>query len=195
MSFKNGSIPNSIGRKFTDKAVISSFVSVNLSYDKITIICADYDQYLKAVQGIATLKMFDVADDMLVKIYKKSKGAMNDNVNEAINEAAGAISGDFITDYVHTNDDSESTMNYSGIEAAKWHIKWLAKQGLQINIEERRYCYRYYIHYEGKAQYEALVKWLAWDFGYSETINNGCPKSERAGLDEIIKLGKWTSFK
>lgn len=80
------------------------------------------------------------------------------------------------------------------IEAAKMHIKWLIAQGLQVDFEEKRYCVYYYIHYENKAQYDALVKWLAWDFGMSNSIKAGCPKGERAGLEEIINKGRWTTY-
>lgn len=102
------------------------------------------------------------------------------------------MEGNFITDFVYSKDDYEPGEFIDGMDAAENHVKWLRKHGLDVRVEEGRYSFKYYIHYNTKKQFDDLVQWLAWHYGYTDTITNPPSKEDRAHFEEIVKSGKKT---
>ena len=102
------------------------------------------------------------------------------------------MEGDFITDFIYSKDDYEPGEFIDGMDAAENHVKWLRKHGLDVRVEEGRYSFKYYIHYNTKKQFDDLVQWLAWHYGYTDTVNNRPSKEDRDHFEEIAKSGKKT---
>ena len=105
------------------------------------------------------------------------------------------MEGDFITDFIYSKDDYKPDEFIDGMDAAENCIKWLRKHGLDVRVEEGRYSFKYYIHYNNIKQFNDLVQWLAWHYGYTDTVNNRPSKEDREYLEKIIKSGKKTTFR
>lgn len=102
------------------------------------------------------------------------------------------ISGDFITEFTYRSDITDSKGKVLSEPAAlDAHVQYLVANGLQVETKQGRYSTKIYIHYDGKKQYEALVKWAMWDLGMVENIHNGGRAGkDREEIEEIIASGK-----
>lgn len=105
------------------------------------------------------------------------------------------MEGDFITDFVYSSDAYEVGEFVTPMDAAENHIKWLRNHGLDVRVEEGRYAFKYYIHYNNVKQFNDLVQWMAWHSGFTDTVNNRPSKEDREYFEEIIKSGKKTTFR
>ena len=105
------------------------------------------------------------------------------------------MEGDFITDFIYSSDAYEVGEFTSPLDAAENHVKWLRKHGLDVRVEEGRYSFKYYIHYNTKKQFDDLVQWMAWHSGFTDTVNNRPSKEDREYFEKIIKSGKKTTFR
>jgi hypothetical protein len=102
------------------------------------------------------------------------------------------MSGDFITEFVYSSDIMDSKGKILSEPAAlEAHTQYLVVNGLQVETKQGRYSTKIYIHYDGKKQYEALVKWVMWDLGMVENLHNGGRAGDdRRKAEEIIASGK-----
>ena len=104
------------------------------------------------------------------------------------------ISGDYLTDFRWSESSAEE---YKGGRvlteegALRMHIQYLVDNGLEVETKPGRYSTKIYIHYDGRAQYECLVKWVMWDLGMSDSIQNGGRAGkDRERAEEIIASGR-----
>lgn len=104
-------------------------------------------------------------------------------------------SGDFITDFVYSPYNYDAGEFASPMAAAENHIKWLIKRGLDVRVEEGRYSFKYYIHYNNNYQYADLVQWLGWHMGFTESPSNRLTRDDKSYIESIVKSGKKTTFK
>lgn len=105
------------------------------------------------------------------------------------------VEGDFLTDFIYSPYNYDAGEFASPMDAARNHVKWLIKHGLDVRVEEGRYSFKIYIHYNSQEQYDDLVKWFAWHRGESDSPNNRCPRSAKAKIEELIKSGKSTTWR
>ena len=58
------------------------------------------------------------------------------------------ISGDFEADYVYSPYSEDAGEYASPMEAAKKHVRWLTMHGMDVDIEEGRYTFKIFVHYD-----------------------------------------------
>lgn len=176
------------------KSVVKLFKFANdkLSIDEgiksFKIYCKNESEIASVYSIIVKQHVLDKWEDIVIKLYTKSKAAINDSVNESFDN----IEGNFISDFIYYSDDYDEPL--LPIEAAKEHIKYLIKNGLDIDITEKRYSIIYNIHYKGEQQFKALQQWLAWHMGEVDVISNKPSARIMAEMADIIKSGKRTVF-
>lgn len=105
------------------------------------------------------------------------------------------MEGDFITDFIYSPYNYDAGEFASPMDAAENHIKWLRKYGLDIKVEEGRYSFKYYIHYNTKLQYDKLCQWLGWHMGFTDSPNDRLIKDDKEYIENIVKSGKKTTFR
>lgn len=182
ISSRKSEMPKSVAKLF-------QFANDKLSIDEgvksFKIYCKDESELSSVNSIIVKQHVLDKFDDIVIKLYKKSKSTINDSVNEA----AGVVEGDFQTTFTFSQ-YNEADKELTPDRAAKLHVKYLLNNGLTVDIKPRRYDYLYTIHYVGQEQFDTLVHWIAWDFGYTEAINNKPSKKIISEISEIIRSGK-----
>lgn len=105
------------------------------------------------------------------------------------------MEGDFITSYVYSKDSFDAETFGNGLDAAKNHVKWLIKHGMDVTVTEKRYDYKIDIHYSTKQQYKDLVNWVAWHCGYTDTISSAVTGEDKREVEDIIASGSNRSWR
>lgn len=104
------------------------------------------------------------------------------------------MEGDFTTDFIYSKDNYEPGEFSDGMAAAENHVKWLVNHKMNVKIEEGRYSYKLHIHYNTKQQFNELVQWMAWHCGYTDAVNQPCPREDKQYFIDMIKSGKKTTW-
>ncbi len=105
------------------------------------------------------------------------------------------MEGDFITDFTFSKENYEVGEFANGMDAAENHVKWLVNHGMDVRVEEGRYSYKIYIHYKTKQQFNELVQWMAWHCGYTDAVNQPCPREDKQYFTDLVKSGKKTTWR
>ena len=106
-----------------------------------------------------------------------------------------AMEGDFVTDFIYSKDNYEPGEFQNGMAAAENHVKWLRNHKMDVKVEEGRYSYKIYIHYYTKQQFNELVQWMAWHCGYTDAVNQPCPREDKQYFTELVKSGRKTLYR
>lgn len=148
--------------------VISLFKSTGLPTDEalngVTVFCKNYDEFLSVMEVVAKKQLFNIDENLQIKVFKKSKSGINDSVNEGLE--VENVSGDFVTDFTWTNEELKAEGKFTTPDGlARRTVRYLVKKGLDVKLEQRRWSIRIHVHYDGKEQYDALVNWVAFFIG------------------------------
>jgi len=105
------------------------------------------------------------------------------------------MEGDFLTDFVYSSSSYDVGEYVSPQAAAENHVKWLRKHGLDVRIEEGRYSFKCYIHYNTKLQYDKLCQWLGWHLGLTDSPNNRLTRDDKSYIEDVVKSGRKTMYR
>ena len=202
LNIKNGiiiEITNQYGKaltynfkKFVPNLKNDTGIYLEQKRNKATFICTNYALASEIMNNILNEEVPD--EQTLIRIYKKGASPVNDSVNEkkALTENFNEISGDFLTDFVQSRNNGDEQSNMSEETVIKHHIKYLENNGLNVTVKKGRFSIKLYIHYEGEDQFNALIRWCAWHFGFIENVNrpNSISPQAKKKIIEIINSGK-----
>lgn len=116
-----------------------------------------------------------------ITIYKTTSARINDNLN--VNENASGddnYTGAYVFEIVYSKDNDLSGRGELG--HARLYTSMLRKAGLDVSYKHKRYCIEALVTYYNKKQFDDVVRFAAYDLGYTGTI---LPKLPKKMYDEV----------
>lgn len=144
------------------------------------------DAYKKIVKSEDALSF----DDWWEK-FVKSNVYMLDNTVFGINESVDNYQGQYVVEITHSQYDNDGLDGaargrvLSDMEHAELYTQMLRTAGLEVEYVQKRYTIEAIVTYNNKEEFDVVVRFAAFDLGYTDIIVNQLSKKM---YDEVSKI-------
>ena len=135
------------------------------------------DAYNKIVKSEEALSFEDWWES-----FEKSNVYMLDRT-VFLKESVDNYSGQYTIEITYSKDDDEEKLGEMG--HAKVYTNMLTSAGLDVEYKQKRYTIEATVTYNNKEEFDTVVRFAAFDFGYTDTV---LPKLSRKTYDEVSEI-------
>lgn len=118
-----------------------------------------------------------------ITIYKTSSSRINDNLNVNENVDVDKYNGEYVCEITYNSNDDMEGLGEMG--RARLYTKMLRRAGLDVTYKQKRYCIEATVKYTNKQEFDDVVRFAAFDLGYTDLI---MPKLPRKTYDEVSAI-------
>ena len=108
---------------------------------------------------------------------------MLDKTVFAINESVDNYSGQYTIEIVYSKESDVEGKGEMG--HAELYTQMLRNAGLEIEYKQKRFTIEAIVTYNNKEEFDAVVRFSAFDLGYTDTV---LPKLSRKTYDEVSEI-------
>ena len=118
-----------------------------------------------------------------ITIYKTSSSRINDNLNVNENAEVDNYNGEYVCEITYNRSDDEEGLGELG--RARLYTQMLRRAGLDVTYKQKRYCVEAIVKYTNKQEFDDVVRFAAFDLGYTDLI---LPKLPRKTYDKVSAI-------
>lgn len=100
-----------------------------------------------------------------------------------LKESVDNYSGQYTIEITYSKADDEEKLGEMG--HAKVYTNMLTSAGLDVEYKQKRYTIEATVTYNNKEEFDTVVRFAAFDFGYTDTV---LPKLSRKTYDEVSEI-------
>ena len=115
--------------------------------------------------------------------FEKSNSYMLDNTVFGINESVDNYSGVYTIEITYTKEDDIEGKGEMG--HAELYTQMLRTAGLEVEYKQKRFTIEAIVTYNNKKEFDDLVRFAAYDLGYTDIVVN---KLSKKMYDEVSKI-------
>ena len=170
-----------------------------------SVVCDEYERLLqenpkKYKDGKSVLKAVEkFAQEAYKKIVKsedalsfedwwekfvKSNAYMLDNTVFGINESVDNYQGQYTIEITYSKADDEEKLGEMG--HAKLYTNMLTSSGLDVEYKQKRFTIEATVTYNNKKEFDDVVRFAAYDLGYTDIVVNKLSKKMYDEVSEIV---------
>ena len=116
--------------------------------------------------------------------FEKSNSYMLDNTIFGINESVDNYSGQYTIEITYTKEDDIE--GKGEMAHAELYTQMLKTAGLEIEYKQKRYTIEATVTYNNKQEFDDVVRFAAYDLGYTDTIVNKLSKKMYDEVSQIV---------
>ena len=135
------------------------------------------DAYNKIVKSEDALSFEDWWES-----FEKSNAYMLDRT-VFLKESVDNYSGQYTIEITYSKADDEEKLGEMG--HAKVYTNMLTSAGLDVEYTQKRFTIEATVTYNNKEEFDTVVRFAAFDFGYTDTV---LPKLSRKTYDEVSEI-------
>lgn len=118
-----------------------------------------------------------------ITIYKTASSRINDNLNVNENAELDKYNGEYVCKITYNRNDDSEDLGEMG--HARLYTKMLRRAGLDVTYQQKRYCIEAIVKYTNKQEFDDVVRFAAFDLGYTDLI---MPKLPRKTYEEVSAI-------
>lgn len=122
-----------------------------------------------------------------ITIYKISSSRINDNLNVNENAEVDNYNGEYVCEITYNKNDDMEGLGEMG--RARLYTKMLRRAGLDVTYKQKRYCIDAIVKYTNKREFDDVVRFAAFDLGYTDLIMPKLPKKTYDEVSAIVLNG------
>lgn len=122
-----------------------------------------------------------------ITIYKTSSSRINDNLNVNENAELDKYNGEYVCEITYTRGDDTEGLGEMG--HARLYTKMLRRAGLDVTYKQKRYCIEAIVKYTNKQEFDDVVRFAAFDLGYTDLILPKLPMKTYNEVSAIVLNG------
>jgi len=122
-----------------------------------------------------------------ITIYKISSSRINDNLNVNENADVDKYNGEYVCEITYNRNDDMEGLGEMG--RARLYTKMLRRAGLDVTYKQKRYCIEATVKYTNKQEFDDVVRFAAFDLGYTDLIMPKLPKKTYDEVSAIVLNG------
>lgn len=122
-----------------------------------------------------------------ITIYKTSSSRINDNLNVNENAELDKYTGEYVCEITYTHGDDTEGLGEMG--HARLYTKMLRRAGLDVTYKQKRYCIEAIVKYTNKQEFDDVVRFAAFDLGYTDLILPNLPMKTYNEVSAIVLNG------
>ena len=100
-----------------------------------------------------------------------------------LKESVDNYSGQYTIEITYSKDDDEEKLGEMG--HAELYTHMLTSAGLDVEYKQKRFTIEATVTYNNKEEFDAVVRFVAFDLGYTDTV---LPKLSRKTYDEVSEI-------
>jgi hypothetical protein len=100
-----------------------------------------------------------------------------------LKESVDNYSGEYTIEITYSKADDEEKLGEMG--HAKSYTHMLTSAGLDVEYKQKRFTIEAIVTYNNKEEFDAVVRFAAFDLGYTDTV---LPKLSRKTYDEVSEI-------
>ena len=116
--------------------------------------------------------------------FEKSNSYMLDNTVFGINESVDNYSGQYTIEITYSKEDDIEGAGEMG--HAELYTQMLRNAGLEIEYKQKRFTIEAIVTYNNKKEFDDVVRFAAYDLGYTDIIVNKLSKKMYDEVSEIV---------
>lgn len=116
--------------------------------------------------------------------FEKSNSYMLDNTVFGINESVDNYSGQYTIEITYSKEDDIEGAGEMG--HAELYTQMLRNAGLEIEYKQKRFTIEAIVTYNNKKEFDDVVRFAAYDLGYTDIIVNKLSKKMYDEVSQIV---------
>lgn len=116
--------------------------------------------------------------------FEKSNSYMLDNTVFGINESVNNYSGVYTIEITYTKEDDIE--GKGEMSHAVLYTQMLRNAGLEVAYKQKRFTIEAIVTYNNKKEFDDLVRFAAYDLGYTDIVVNNLSKKMYDEVSEIV---------
>lgn len=116
--------------------------------------------------------------------FEKSNSYMLDNTVFDINESVDNYQGQYTIEITYTKEDDVEGKGEMG--HAKLYTQMLRTAGLEVEYKQKRFTIEATVTYNNKQEFDDVVRFAAYDLGYTDIVVNKLSKKMYDEVSEIV---------
>ena len=116
--------------------------------------------------------------------FEKSNSYMLDNTVFGINESVDNYSGEYTIEITYTKEDDVEGKGEMG--HAELYTQMLRTAGLEVEYKKKRFTIEATVTYNNKKEFDDVVRFAAYDLGYTDIIVNKLSKKMYDEVSQIV---------